>query len=89
MTKSDKIEHLSLMIRINVDHAISANLNEGYGYLEQLKKVADEGGFAMPETYEALGLARAAEECIRLANEISAVRDKLVENSFPKLQAVS
>lgn len=86
--KSDRIEHLCRMIAANVYHSYSANMDDSYGYLEQLKKLTADGGYASEGTMEELSLTRAVAELHILADEIAQVRTQLVTNTPPKLYAV-
>jgi len=81
MTKSDKIEHLCTMVRANADHCRSSHMDESYGYLTQLRKAVDEGGYATDETYEIMGLQRAEAEFTMIANEIGELKNRLIQNS--------
>jgi len=89
MTKSDKITHLTVMARANVEHTRSCLLDEVFGYLYQLEKIAAEGGFITAATEEALGLQNSATDLIRIAQRLLMVRNQLVSNDKPKLSVVS
>ena len=88
MTKNDRITHLAIMIRGNIEHTRSSLLNE-WGYVTSLEEIASEGGFITNTTEEALGLTSAATDLVRIAQRLLLVRDKLIENDKPKLAVVS
>lgn len=89
MAKVDRIEHLCVLSRANVDHATSSHLDADYGYLTQLEKLAMEGGFIGEGTEEEIGLDKSATRLIQLAQAILDVRNQLLVNCPPKLKAVS
>ena len=80
--KSDRIEHLSHMIASNVYLCYGTNMDADYGYLEKLKKIATEGGFAEKGTLEEMQLGKAAKELRKLAHEIEMIRELLIINSL-------
>ena len=80
MTKGDRIGHLCIMSRANVDHTITAHLAEQFGYLESLQQIANDGGYIMPETEEAIGMTNSATDLIRLAKRIMELRNQLISN---------
>ena len=88
MTKSDRIGHLTIMARANVEHTRSSLLDEQYGYIWQLEQIAKDGGFITPETEEAISLQNAATDLIRAAQRLLLIRDKLIENDHPMLSLV-
>ena len=90
MTKGDKIGHLCIMSRANVDHTVSAHLAEQFGYVSNLEQIASEGGFITEETEEYMGLTNSATDLIRLAKALLELRNKLASNNhITKLQVVS
>ena len=88
MTKSDKLTHLSIMIRATIEHTRSTMLNENYGYIYQLEEIANDGGFITAETEEAIGLQAASTDLIRIAKQLLELRNKLIDNDKPKLAVV-
>ena len=88
LTKADRIGHLCVMARANVEHTRASHLNEDYGYLCQLQKIAKDGGYIEEGTEEAIGLTNSAKDLLRLAHEILYVRSKLLANAEPKLKEV-
>jgi hypothetical protein len=90
LTKADRIGHLVLMARSNADYCRSSMLNESFGYICQLEKIAAAGGFITAGTEEALGLTSAATDLIRTAQALLELRNKLLANDKPvQLRAVS
>jgi len=89
MTKSDRIGHLCIMSRSNVDHTRSSHLQEVFGYLYQLEEVAKDGGFISEGTEEEIGMQNSAKDLIQLAHEILDTRSKLLANAEAKLKIVS
>ena len=82
MSKAEQIGHLCLMIRSNVHHCKSDQLDGDFGYLGRLAKLADDGGYATEHTLEIMGLDAAEFELLQTAEAIKAVRNKLLENSL-------
>lgn len=89
MTKSDKIGHLAIMSRSNIDHTVSSHRTENFGYLCQLEKIAKDGGFITDMTEEYIGMTNSATDLIRLAKDILLLRNQLLANNKPYLKAVS
>lgn len=90
MIKADRIGHLCIMSRANIEHTRAAHLTEQFGYLENLNQIALEGGFITAETEEFLGMTNSATDLIRLAKSILETRDRLAANNRPiKLEIVS
>ncbi len=81
MSKANQISHICLMIHANIDHCRSAHLDADYGYLDRLKKLADDGGYAAEGTLEIMGLDAAEAELLRIADAVKLVRNQLLENS--------
>ena len=88
LTKADKIGHLCIMSRANINHSISSHLAEQFGYLGQLEQVIRDGGYITEGTEEAIGMANSAKDLIMLAHEILDIRSKLLENAKPALKVV-
>ena len=88
LTKSDRLTHLSIMIRATVEHTRSTMFNEAYGYICQLEEVANAGGYITPETEEAIGLQAASTDLIRVAKRLLELRNQLIANEQPKLAVV-
>jgi len=81
MTRADKITHLCSMIEGNAYHCWLSNMEENWGYVRRLQELANRGCFASADTLEARGLERGAMQLQKLAEDITAVREKLISNS--------
>jgi hypothetical protein len=76
------------MSRANVDHTTSSHFDMDWGFLCQLEKIAQEGGFIGEGTEEEIGMQKSATRLIRLAQKLLVVREQLLFNSAPKLKVV-
>jgi len=80
MSQATQISHLTQMVRANVYHSYLSNINADYGYLTQLDKLVENGGYASHGTLEEMELARTIDELRELADHIEKTRDKLMAN---------
>lgn len=80
MSKAEDIEHLVHMARNSAYHAYSSCMDDSYGYLDRLQKVADAGGYITDQTMEAMGMEKAADELRRLAFHFTTIRAQLLAN---------
>lgn len=79
MTKADEISHLSDVIRGAVNN-FSDSMEGRFGYLARLRRVAERGGYATPETTEAIRLEMDAAALRKLAEEMLLTRAALLSN---------
>lgn len=84
----DRIAHLCCMVCANVYHSYSSNMDDSFGYLEQLKKQIEAGGFVSAGTVEELNLTKATTELRKLATAIEDVRNQLLLNMPPKFRVI-
>jgi len=87
MTKADQLSHLCLMIRGNCDHCERSNLDDNFGYIERLRKLAMTGVYATEGTSEIMDLEKAGASLTKVVEEIGLLKRYLLKNSesYPKI----